>query len=251
MDFKGINAKIDRASGQIATLGAEIDELCAKIERSIVHEVDSDAKEQRWIYRDETPVVPIEWSIRAGETLYNLRSALDHLVWQLVLANGQKPTRVNQFPICDEEAAWTNYCTDSLRGVAEIHKGMIRCLQPFNAFLQLPIYDQHQPCNAQVFRTLHDLCNVDKHRHLNLVLFAMAGIEPIVFGQNHPPRRPSEKSLQMKGRRGKIERNMVLLTANDAEQELEPHFVIGVKFQCLDQHVLTHNWVHGTASRMS
>ena len=246
MNFIGINAKIERADDQIQTFDADIDKFCAVIKRSIVRENDRGTGEQKWVFRGVTPEPPIEWSIRAGEILYNLRSALDHLVWQLVLANGQEPTRDNQFPICDEEAAWANRRTNKLlEGVAKNDKETIRYLQPFNPFLQLPINGQNRPCNAQVFRTLRDLCNVDKHRHLNLVLARIAGIEPIVFGENHPPLRPSDKSLEMKGRRGRIERNMVLLTADDAEQELEPNFVISAKFQCHDQHILTHNTVTG------
>ena len=246
MNFIGINAKIDRAGHQIRTLSADIDEFCADVRRSIVHEIDKGTGEQKWVFRGVTPEPPIEWSIRVGEILYNLRSALDHLVWQLVLANGQEPTRVNQFPICDEEAAWTIRRTNKLlEGVAQKHKEMIRYLQPFNPFLQLPINGHARPCNAQVFRTLRDLCNVDKHRHLNLVLATIDRIQPIVFGENHPPRRPSDKSLEMKGRRGKIESKMVFLTTNEVNQELEPNFVIGVKFQCVDQHILTHNSVMG------
>ena len=246
MDFMGINAKIDRASSQIQMLSADIDQFCAEIRGAIIQEIDSGAGEQKWVFRGATPAPPIEWSIRAGEILYNLRSALDHLVWQLVLANGLVPSRANQFPIWDEEAAWESDVTARfLRGVAEKDKGMIRYLQPFNPFLQLPVNGQYRPCNAQVFGTLRDLCNVDKHRHLNLILARTAGIEPVVFGENHPPLRSSSKSLEAKGRRGRIQQDMVLLTANDIEQELEPNFVVRVAFQCLDQHILTHISVAG------
>lgn len=42
---------------------------------------------------------PREISLAFGDVLHNLRSALDHLVWQLVLANGATPTNRNMFPI--------------------------------------------------------------------------------------------------------------------------------------------------------
>ena len=244
LDFKGINAKIDRASGQIATLAADIDAFCANIKRSIVHEIDRDAKEQRWIYRGMTPEVPIEWSIRAGEILYNLQSALDHLVWQLVLVNGQKPTQINQFPILEDAAEWTNSRTKNcLKGVGNEDRILIRGLQPFNPFLVLPINGEYRPCKAQVFRTLRDLCNIDKHRHLNLILACAYGIEPMVFGENHPPRRPDTQPLKGRGKIGKIEQNMILLTMDDVEQELKPEFVLGVNFHGLNIDILTQNSV--------
>ena len=239
MDFAGINAKIDRASNAIGALSSEIDELCTNIRQGIVHEIDGDAGEQRWDYRDRAPEVPIEWSIRAGEILYNLRSALDHLVWQLVLANGNEPTISNQFPIVDQEEAWNSRSANNLRGVADENKKIIRHLQPFNPSLQLPVNGGYQPCNAQVFRTLRELCNVDKHRYLNLIMVRARGIEPIVFGENQPSRRLSSKQLEGRGIRGEIETEMTLLTINDMEQELKPNFIIGVNFHCLQPNVLT------------
>ena len=242
MNFKGISAKIDRASNQIKTLSADTDKFCANIRRGIVHEIDRDAGEHKWVYRDATPEVPIEWSIGVGEILYNLRSALDHLVWQLVIANGEDPKQVNQFPILDEEAEWTSPRTKAnLKGVSDEDKKVICFLQPFNPLLRLPINGGNRPCNAQVFRTLRDLCNIDKHRHLHLILAGMGGIEPIFFGENHPPRRPDAEPLEARGRKGIIEQDMILLTANDVEQEMKPNFVIGVSFQCLKRNTLTRN----------
>ena len=42
------------------------------------------------------------WGVMLGDALHNFRSALDHLIWQLVEHNGvRKPNTDNQFPICD------------------------------------------------------------------------------------------------------------------------------------------------------
>jgi hypothetical protein len=37
-----------------------------------------------------------------GEIIHDLRSSLDHVVWQLVIANGSLPGYWNQFPIFSE-----------------------------------------------------------------------------------------------------------------------------------------------------
>lgn len=46
----------------------------------------------------ERPMPP-RLSLICGDIIHNLRCALDHLVWQLVLAGGNKPGRWNSFPI--------------------------------------------------------------------------------------------------------------------------------------------------------
>jgi len=177
-------------------------------------------------------------------TLYNLRSALDHLVWQLVLVNGQKPTQINQFPILEDAAEWNNSRTKNfLKGVSNASMILVQALQPFNPFLELPINGEYRPCNTQVFRTLRELCNIDKHRHLNLILACAYGIEQMVFGENHPPRRPDAQPLKGRGKVGKIEQDMILLTMEDVEQELKPNFVFGVNFHGLNMDVLTRNSV--------
>src|SRR5260370_38852808 len=42
---------------------------------------------------------PPEISLTLGDCLHDFRSALDHLMWQLVLATGGQPTASTQFPI--------------------------------------------------------------------------------------------------------------------------------------------------------
>ena len=244
MDFQGIDARIERAESQIRVLSTDIDDFCSEIKQTIVHEVDRNTGEQRWTYRGLAPDIPIEWAIRSGEILYNLRSALDHLVWQLVLANEEEPTPTTQFPILNEEKDWANRRTKrNLKGVAGKHKKIIRFLQPFNPFLQLPVNGEIRPFNAQVFWTLRELCNVDKHRHLNLSLAWAYGIERIAFGVNHPPLRCSSVPLEGKGRVGRIEPGMVILKISDVDQDLAPRLVVGVRYDNIGRYTLTRNSV--------
>src|SRR4051794_7080795 len=42
---------------------------------------------------------PLRFGVMAGNIIYQLRSILDHLVCQLVVANGGEPKSVNQFPV--------------------------------------------------------------------------------------------------------------------------------------------------------
>ena len=162
-----------------------------------------------------------------GEIFYNLRSALDHLVWQLVLANGKTPGRDNSFPIIKNEDDWQTQKTGKrwmLKGVSQSAEDTIQCLQPYTG----GIYFQF---NVAAFRALHSLYNIDKHRHLILAIIGSHGIEPIVFGHNHPPLQRSSTSPPLKAygpQGGKIKKDKVLLCLNSAVQEFHPSFQLDV-----------------------
>ena len=221
----GIYAKIRRADNQLGALTADMDRFCTDIRQLIVHEVHEDSHEQVWVFRGETPSVPIEWSVKVGEILYHLRSTLDHFVWQLVLANGQEPSRQNAYPIVHDESEWSSN-KDRLKGVTPRVETIIERLQPYTGGINLPF-------NVLAFLTLHALCNIDKHRHLNMVIVKTSGIEPIHFGENHPPlNRPSTSlPLQGRGSLGKIEKGKILLRFNDPTVKLQPSFQIEVRFE--------------------
>jgi hypothetical protein len=46
-----------------------------------------------------TPKPTLELSVAVGYYLFAMRSALDYLVWQLIVCNGEIPTKDNMFPI--------------------------------------------------------------------------------------------------------------------------------------------------------
>ena len=73
----------------------------------------------------------ISHAIIIGEIAFNLRSALDHLVWQLVRANGECPSNQNQFPIFDDENTYREEVKRRLKGIGPYHQSVIETLQPF------------------------------------------------------------------------------------------------------------------------
>jgi hypothetical protein len=123
-----------------------------------------------------------EWSAIVGDIVHNLRSALDHLVWQLTLANGHTPPAVVPrlrhapggkwrdvgFPIfftprptdhLGNLISWdTAKDLRSLWGVRPSLRADIQGLQPFNHGKDAP---------KQPLAILDELWNIDKHRHLN------------------------------------------------------------------------------------
>ena len=106
---------------------------------------------------------PLEWSLIAGDFVQNLRAALDHLIWQLVRANGQKPTVGNAFPILDqlpskkrghpERQKW-NRC------LAGVHPGAVHFIE-----ICQPYKGPDGPSRHNL-AALRKLSNEDKHRTL-------------------------------------------------------------------------------------
>ena len=224
-DYEGIGAKIRRGADQASSLEADMGRFCTDIRQSIVHEVHEDTEEQAWVFRGETPNVPIDWSVRLGEILYNLRSALDHLVWQLVRANGQCPGRHNAFPIVKDDKVWGEQAKGqwALSGVSESAVDMIRRLQPYTGGPGLPF-------NVGAFWQLHSVCNIDKHRHL---VFAIVSSDGLSHRHNRPPldRPIPARPLRGRGDLGTIKKGHVMLSLNDAGVKFEPDFRITIRFE--------------------
>ena len=99
-ELAGIDAKIGRAKGHLADLQQRLS--VALHPDTHTFRVEFDAKTKRSVYRVyDLPVVDSEWPLLIGEVLYQLRSALDHLAWQLVELDGQTPNELTQFPVRD------------------------------------------------------------------------------------------------------------------------------------------------------
>jgi hypothetical protein len=102
-------------------------------------------------------------SVIIGDFLYNVRSALDHLVWQLILANGAVPKeRKNAFPISKTIERFREQLDSfkRLKGVSPQGVALIDGLQPYRSGEPL--------CNLHPLWILSELAEIDKHRTLNL-----------------------------------------------------------------------------------
>lgn len=98
LPLDGVLQKIERADEHIKNLNDEIGTFIEDNYR-IVSKPDDDATTS--IITVVGPDPPLRFSVIVGEIIHQLRSSLDHVIWQLVLANGKVPTRYHQFPICD------------------------------------------------------------------------------------------------------------------------------------------------------
>jgi hypothetical protein len=91
-------------------------------------------------------------SVVLGELIYNLRSALDYLIFELARHDSRVIQHGTQFPIDDKPKKFAEHIPTRLKGLSGAHIAAIERLQPYNG------------CNWT--KLLRDLSNPDKHREL-------------------------------------------------------------------------------------
>jgi len=139
--------------------------------------IDTESDPPWRIGRIEVPDAPLtEWGVIVGDFAHNLRSALDHLVYQLAILNDWNPEKMGtQFPIFTTEGDYLrngyrgrskgelSNRDSQLWGVSDAHKTIIDGLQPFKA---------DKP-KANPLAVLNRISNRDKHRLISVSHGAM------------------------------------------------------------------------------
>jgi hypothetical protein len=160
--IRGVRLKIERAKEHVRDLDAAIGDFLRDEPYRLgakphpVVEINHTT-----LYVAEVKPAPGRLSLLMGDAIHNLRSALDHLAWQLVEAGGGRPDRNTYFPICDTAQQYA-----SAIGKGEIQKitpearDIIQSVQPYVTVEQTLWLIQH-------------LDIVDKHRLLLTVVSAM------------------------------------------------------------------------------
>jgi len=112
--------------------------------------------------------MPLLCSVICGDAMHNLRSALDHLVWQLVLAEGNKPDRWNNFPIYTDPDDFDRFVRspkDPERRPSPLH-GITPDGEAWALIEGEQPYDSRE-LSERYLAILAKLSNVDKHRTLH------------------------------------------------------------------------------------
>lgn len=115
---------------------------------------DLDEEKALYVYRLEIRVQPfVDIGIVFGEIVHQLRSALDHLAWQLVLANEREPTRNTGFPM---------FKTESPEKFSEMTEGI--CAEAVELIDSFQPYHDGNAAQFHHFAMLSKLDIIDKHR---------------------------------------------------------------------------------------
>lgn len=152
--LKNPKLKIERAKEHLDVLNTELVKFIDTKPFSITTEEDS--KNSIYRMRIKYEVINPKLAIIAGDTIYQLRSALDHIAWQLALITGRRPYDRTSFPIVDKNTPEKMRRFDSITQsipIAAINE--IKLLQP---------YLRGSAYKTDLLWKLDKLCNIDKHR---------------------------------------------------------------------------------------
>jgi hypothetical protein len=170
-DLDSCRARVARAKDKLNALNARIDQFLAEDHYAIVVERDDDGRDVA-VFRTNREV-PVDWGDDAGEIVDALRSALDHLVYQLAIDSQiievTESTRT-QFPIFVDHGDYTrggrrSWREQMLVGVASKHRHIIDNLQP---------YQRRNRSGHDPLELLRGLSDPNKHRTRIVPLAYMA-----------------------------------------------------------------------------
>ena len=161
-DLTGVRLKLGRALEHLMMLDTAVAAYLDSDPVRIVREVDERYPDRVVLSLALEHEPPIGLSVFIGDCVHNLRAALDHLAWQLVLASGGIPREGRggtQFPIVvGRREATTKPMVSVAGGVTPEVLVVINAVQPFH----------RRDSESHPLATLNRLSNTDKHRTLLL-----------------------------------------------------------------------------------
>ena len=179
----GVEAKIRRADEHWQTLRDASEAFIDSNPYSMVLEHVSDLPVRYAMRAKVTADPPVRLGVIVGDYVNNLRSALDHLVWQIVIAHGEHaPTRRTAFPITFSKKDFTMDVIrprrrgkkSPLLGVDRNSLRIIEKVQPYKG--------RKRRGRFNAFGVLSELSNVDKHQVVHASIAAMTDQEPNIVG---------------------------------------------------------------------
>lgn len=178
----GIWLKVERSYHQLDALRTEMDRFLESHPYGVAGDFNTETR-RLVAYLTIREPCPGVWGVLIGEMVHNLRSALDHLVWQLVIQNGETPVLANQFPICSDAGMFQRALDrQRLVHVSQLACDLIQSLQP---------YSTGEGINSPLWQ-LHEISNFDKHRTLHFAAAHLEGIQ-VSFPNMHPDIKVTEE----------------------------------------------------------
>lgn len=161
-DLAGIRAKLKRAKEHEGTLITEWNIWCKQQGNLRFCYIRRDGP---WyvVMVQPFPQPDIRFSIIAGDIIHNLRCALDHLVWQLVLRDGHEPSRWNEFPIYESKDRFFGEVKSKKRNPERgVLYGIMVDGDAWTIIEKAQPYVSHP--NTVLLAVIGHLSNMDKHR---------------------------------------------------------------------------------------
>ncbi len=148
--FQGAKLKIKRAEHHIGDLQASVDAFL----KTDFHTLGIEHDQGINILKLEAKPLPDEIPLLIGDAVHNLRTALDHVAWEIVTKAGGVPTRWLSFPILETPEKVVAALNGEIKVAgADIVDSILNTIQPYKG-------------GNNALWSLHQIDLVDKHRIL-------------------------------------------------------------------------------------
>lgn len=196
-EFAGIDEKLKRTDENIRNLETEISRFFQDGKYPIVPEHDRELLLEA-IHYHKNRVIPLRFSVLAGEIVHHLRSCLDHLIWIFSDLNLVKNSKRIEFPIFEHplDKDSISLYEGKVKGITNpAALKLIESLQPYNC---------SDPLDDALF-IIHSFDIIDKHRELVLCLPTGAREFPpenrgfvADYQRQHPEFSPEDFAIKLK-----------------------------------------------------
>jgi hypothetical protein len=180
----GVRDKIRRAKTHRDKLQEIINSISKRYPYPFKGEVRNKGRDHLYRWQNP-PVLNPDAELILGDCIHNLRSALDHLAYQLIMLNKKTPSRSSAFPILDRPP----------RARRKFRRREIPLVVPGVSAKASKIIQDVQPYKGgDIGRQLVDLRNldnIDKHRHLLITVQAVDALTTTWWGDDPPYGTPN------------------------------------------------------------
>jgi hypothetical protein len=170
--FAGIAEKLKRADENIDNLNTEIERFIQGGLYPVIPHPNSETWNEALSYHRDK-VIPLRFSVLAGEVVHHLRSCLDHIVWYFSIPNLTPKIETSiEFPIFEIDP----YNPPDSKKIALYERKIKGITNPNVLFL----IDAMQPYNVRAdvadhaLLIVHNMDRFDKHRELVIVSSSVA-----------------------------------------------------------------------------
>ncbi len=151
--LEGPKLKIERANDHITELQSLVQIFCESQSYTSRLDVEPDGQQALKVIFDLSPF-PSKIPVIIGDILFQLRSALDHLVCALAIHNGANKVSDISFPTGTSRDHFEKQAKERLHRLSLDAKAMVSNLEPYNGG------------KGHWLRVLHSINIVDKHQAL-------------------------------------------------------------------------------------
>jgi hypothetical protein len=156
--FPSARAKYLRAEEHHQALQREIRKFLKSNPYPISHKRDADGGKHLMCVKVGREPNWERWGLLLGDYFHNLRSALDHVLWQLRVPDAPADDTVTQFPIFDSFEGFRDHGRRRLKHLRPRVQTLVKWLQPYRR----PI----PPDRLNALLLLNDMDIFDKHKVL-------------------------------------------------------------------------------------